>query len=239
MGKALTIGRDDIYWLRLRAYCQAIAGQTAAAHLTFDLAQAQAKDAAYGRLMGAKLAGGAGGAASLRNGLELALSRSLGLDLAAAKASPAVAAALGKAPPEVDAPQIATDLAIFADMISGGRTATQERFFINGADPKIAARMEPALLLAFSFGPPQPSEWAWDLSVREGKAPLARNLALQSAAERKHVGMAALLALWTSAEAGAAGPSIGDRVRIVMALHAVGLEADARAFALEGLAALK
>ena len=35
------------------------------------------------------------------------------------------------------------------------------------------------------------------------------------------------------------GLAVGDRVRIVHALHAVGLDADARAFALEGLMALK
>jgi hypothetical protein len=53
------------------------------------------------------------------------------------------------------------------------------------------------------------------------------------------MGEAALLSLWICADAGPAGPALGDRVRIVRALHAVGLDADARAFALEGLLALK
>ena len=53
------------------------------------------------------------------------------------------------------------------------------------------------------------------------------------------MGETALLALWTCAEASAAGPAIGDRVRIVRALHLAGLEAEARAFALEGLLTLK
>ena len=48
-----------------------------------------------------------------------------------------------------------------------------------------------------------------------------------------------MLALWACADAGPAGPAPGDRIRIVRALHAVGLEADARAFALEGLMSLK
>jgi hypothetical protein len=45
--------------------------------------------------------------------------------------------------------------------------------------------------------------------------------------------------LWTAADAGAAGPNISDRVALVRALMRVGLLAEARAFALEGLAALK
>jgi hypothetical protein len=53
------------------------------------------------------------------------------------------------------------------------------------------------------------------------------------------MGETALLALWTSAEAGATGPALGDRARIVRALKSVGLEADARDFALEGLLALR
>jgi hypothetical protein len=51
--------------------------------------------------------------------------------------------------------------------------------------------------------------------------------------------VAALLALWTCVEAGPAGLAVADRARIVRALHRAGLDADARAFALEGLMALK
>ncbi|MGZ3377675.1 MAG: hypothetical protein ACXU8S_13865, partial [Phenylobacterium sp.] len=68
---------------------------------------------------------------------------------------------------------------------------------------------------------------------------VGRDLALDAAADQKLAGEAALLALWTGAEAGPSGVVMGDRVRIVRALHAVGLEADARAFALEGLIGLK
>lgn len=101
IGETLATERDAIYWVRLRAYCRLRAGQLGAAQLTFDLAQNESRDAIYGRLMGAKLAGvGDPGAASLRNGLDYALSRSLGLDLSAAKPAPAVAAALSGAPPE-------------------------------------------------------------------------------------------------------------------------------------------
>ena len=53
------------------------------------------------------------------------------------------------------------------------------------------------------------------------------------------MGEAALLVLWTCADAGDAGPSLADRVRIVRVLSRVGLADEARLFVLEGLAALK
>ncbi len=232
---ALSTGRDDIYWLRLRAWCQVTAGQTGAAQLTFDLAQTHARDAVYGRLMSAKLAGAAPGAASLRNGLDYAMSRSLGLDLSKAKPSPAVAAATDGGEVTEPAPSvIAADLVSFAEALSGGSPGNA-RVSVDGTKPRTAA----AGLLAFAFQFGRPVADFGDFPVSEGKAPLGRNLALQAAADAKQLGFAALLALLTSTEAGAAGPAIGDRVRIVMALKAVGLETDARNFALEGLAALK
>jgi hypothetical protein len=93
---ALTVDRAAVYWLRLRAFCQMKAGETAAAQLTFQLAQQQAKDADYARLMAAALGGTTPGAANLKTGLNSALSRRLGLDLqsGAASASPALAPVL-------------------------------------------------------------------------------------------------------------------------------------------------
>lgn len=91
---ALTVDRGSAYWLRLRAFCQLKAGQGDAAQLTFQLAQQATKDADYARLMGAALAGTAPGAASLKNGVNYALSRRLNLDIqsaaAVASASPAL-----------------------------------------------------------------------------------------------------------------------------------------------------
>lgn len=79
---ALSVDRDAIYWLRLRAFCQARAGKTDMAQLTLTLASQQAPDPVFSRLMGAVLAGGANpGAPSLRNGLDYALSAALKLDL--------------------------------------------------------------------------------------------------------------------------------------------------------------
>ena len=251
LAEGLSSGRGDVYWLRLRTYCQAINGQAAEAHLTFDLAQAQDRDAIFGRLMSAKLAGGGDpGAPSLRNGLDYALSRGLGLDLTAAKPSPAVAAALSgqdPAPPTLDIGGVAPDLLPLAEALSRGepvRDAVLQALTETAAsgEAKVRARGQAALLLAVAVsgaaGPEVRGEIA-GFGVPDGKAPLGRSLALEAAGEQKLMGEAALLSLWTCAEAGAAGPSTGDRVRIVKALHAVGLDADARAFALEGLLALK
>ena len=99
---ALAVDRDKIYWLRLRAFCQALAGKTDAAQLTFTLANQEGKDAVYARLMGSVIAGlGDPGAPALRNGLDYALSRQLKLDLEPAlpQASPAIAAHLAASIP--------------------------------------------------------------------------------------------------------------------------------------------
>ena len=250
VAEGLGSGRDETYWLRLRAYCQAIAGHPDQAQLTFDLAQAQAKDAVFGRLMVAKLAGaGNPGPASLRNGLDYALSRSLGLDLRAAKPAFAVAAALspgGPAGSALDAAGASPDLAPLADAIAKGKPLLYGQFMelMNAAqtgDAKTRSRNHAALLLELALEPPSTvtRDLMTVIGVPEGRSSVGRNLALDQAADQKLMGEAALLALWTCAEAGAAGPAIGDRVRIVRALHAVGLDADARAFALEGLIALK
>lgn len=107
IGEALTVDRGAGYWLRLRAFCQVRAGQADAAQLTFSLAQQQTKDADYARLMGALLSGTAPGAANLRNGINYAVSRKLGLDIAAASAtaSPAVKPAI--TPPGTPPPPLA------------------------------------------------------------------------------------------------------------------------------------
>ena len=81
VGDALTQGKDQPYFRRLRAYCLLRAGNADAAQLAYDLAESQAKDAVYKRLMSAAVSGAQPGDASLRNGLDLALSKRLMLDL--------------------------------------------------------------------------------------------------------------------------------------------------------------
>jgi len=97
---ALAQGREAIYWLRLRTYCLLINGKTDAAQLTFTLAVQQGKDPVFSRLMGVAINGaGDPGRASLRNGLDYALSRRLKLDLGQAleSAPPAIAEAIAAA----------------------------------------------------------------------------------------------------------------------------------------------
>jgi hypothetical protein len=247
----LSSGRDDAYWLRLRTYCQAIAGHPDQAQLTLDLAQTQAKDAVFGRLMSAKLAGsGDPGPASLRNGLDYALSHSLGLDLTAAKPSPAVAAALTPDVPatfHLDPTGAAPDVAPLAEAIATRapiREAVVQAMIEAAAatEPKARARGQAAAALALALTGPLTAELRAQLAaltLPEGRAPVGRSLALDEAGDQKLTGEAALLALWICAEAGPAGPAIGDRVRIVRALLAAGLDTDARGLAMEGLLALK
>jgi hypothetical protein len=247
---ALGVGREDIYWLRLRAFCQTVAGQNGQAQLTFDLAQAQARDAVFGRLMTARLSGAAPGTPSLRNGLDYALSRALELDVAGATPSPAVAAAFSDTPPA----EPVFDVSAAGPAVAGlaGSLATGEDLSGDGvsaliaaaaeADAKSRARLQSQAILVAALKPeltPADRLRLSSFTVAEGKAPAGRSLALADAAQRRLAGETALLALWTASEAGAAGPAVADRARIARALAAAGLMADARAFVLEGLAALK
>ncbi|WP_421739121.1 hypothetical protein [Caulobacter sp.] len=120
IGEALTVDRGAGYWLRLRAFCQARAGQVDAAQLTLSLVQQQAPqqqaqkggggDADYVRLMSAVAAGTPPGAANLRNGINYALSRKLGLDLAAAAATASPAVSRMITPPGPPPPPAGLDL---------------------------------------------------------------------------------------------------------------------------------
>jgi hypothetical protein len=112
----------------------------------------------------------------------------------------------------------------------------------DAAEPKGRPRAQTAALLLVALGAPLADAARapfGGFTAGETKVPAARALLLDQAAADKHVGETALLALWMSADSGLAGPAPADRARIVRALHAVGLETDARAFALEGLLALK
>ncbi|MBL8554295.1 MAG: hypothetical protein JNL41_08455 [Phenylobacterium sp.] len=246
----LGTNRGEVYWLRLRAFCQAEAGQGAQAQLTFDLAQTQARDAVFGRLMAAKLSGATPGAASARNGLDLALSRSLNLDLAAAKPGPVVAAALSGAEPATPT----FDTSLVDTEIGGLGAAVREGMppeagvsalisaAAAAAEPKQRARLQAAALMVASLANDLPGPDRARIAgfaVPDGKAPAGRNAALDAASDTRRMGEAALLALWTCADAGAAGPAVGDRVRIVRTLARAGLLDDARLFVLEGLAGLK
>ncbi|MBI5941619.1 MAG: hypothetical protein HY859_14470 [Caulobacterales bacterium] len=237
----LTVGRGEIYWLRLRAYCQARTGQADAAQLTFTLAGEKAKDAVYARLMGATLAVvGDHGAASLRNGLDLALSRRLTLDLQAARAtaSPAVAAALwpAEAAYETEGATVARSL-----IASAATTPTLIDTLLaeaEAATPKARPILIGRILLLEATGATPTIE----ARARLAKADAGRSaagptllLALDRAANLGLKGETALIALAIASDAGAAGPAALDRARIVAALRRVGLAADAQTIAIEGL----
>jgi hypothetical protein len=288
VGAGLADGRGEIYWLRLRAYCQLRRGEAGPAQLTFDLAQGQSRDVVYGRLMGARLAGaGDPGKPSLRNGLDYALSRDLGLDLALATPSPAVAAALRPdGPVEAVWPSVAGPgeaRAVLAALAAGDLSKAQALRAARGpgavtgdialtdwalADAALAVasgqglgpaldalierggavdvrsriRAQTASLLLAASGAPTSDADRGALAgstVVDTRASAGRGLMMEDAAAAHRIGETTLLVLWSAAEAGAAGPASGDRARIVRALHACGLEADVRAFALEGLLALR
>jgi hypothetical protein len=246
IGGGLAEGRSDIYWLRLRAYCQLQRGDTGAAQLTFDLAQGQARDPIYGRLMGVRLAGtGDPGKASLRNGLDYALSHDLGLDVGQAAASPAVTAARDPdAGPEATWPMTGASEAAQAVAAGQPLAPVLDALIVQGdaGEPKTRARAQGGALLLAALGVPLADAARAPFgrfTVGETRAPASRALLMDAAAADKRIGETALLALWMSIDAGLAGPAAADRARIVRALHQAGLDTDARAFALEGLLALR
>ncbi len=284
--QALSVDREQVYWLRLRAYCQARAGEPAA-RLTYELAQGVERDAVFGRLIGAKLAGtGDPGAAALRNGLDLALSRSLGLDLSGADPGPGVAAALSAPPPpealwpvEAGEGPVAAAIAVLAqgdlalaegvrgalvqdeipqadrldlallDALIAAASGREDRATLDrlverggvGEAPSRRRAQEAALILA-ALGTPLGAQARGEFAtfnLPAAKAPVARTFALGQAAAAKLQGETALLALWKSLEAGPAGPGVADRAQIIAALAQAGLSDHARAFAVEGLLALR
>lgn len=155
IGEALTVERSAPYWLRLRAFCQAIGDQHDAAQLTFTLAAQQTKDADYARLMNALLSGTPAGAANLKNGINYALSRKLGLDLssaaAVASASPALKAVAKpvEAPSDLTAAQASTLAALRgAKGLVGFTDAAQANLPAIAALARADAPLEDPVLLA-------------------------------------------------------------------------------------------
>lgn len=240
----LSTDRGEVYWLRLRAYCQARAGQTDAAQLTLTLASEKQRDATVSRLIGAVIAGaGDPGAASVRNGLEYSLSRRLALDLSAAKgAPPAIVSAIagepgpmippGPGPAERFAAAGGRD-AEFAAMISQAREA---------ADPKARARYQGAALVAVALGATPTSEQRAAIAgfdTQPPAIPAGRLTALDLAASAGLKGETALLVLATAADAGGKPMRAADYAVVVSALRRAGLTDEAIAFAREAFQSLQ
>jgi len=259
----LTDGRDGLYWLRLRAFCQVRAGKTDEAQLTFNLAAAQApttaksKPPAITRLLGVYIAGaGDAGPASLRDGLDFAVSRGLKLDLtpALATATPALGRywALKTAESAAPAPDVAAGaapspiaLAAQAAAASQPDPTVLEQLVTQAAQetaPKARARLQAAAAILASLGGDMSdaarAQFA-SFEIGRAEAPAARVIALSIAAGAGLKGETVLLALQVAQTGGAAGPTPADRGWIIRALNHVGLKADARAFAVEGLRALE
>lgn len=239
----LTAERGEVYWLRLRAYCQARVGQPDAAQLTLTLASEKARDPVISRLIGAVIAGsGDPGAASLRTPLEYALSKRLALDLTPAlkSASLAVLAAI-EAPVADAAPDPVSIAARLA--VPQGRDAELAALFAQAtvSDANISGRYQSAILIASALGAPLNIEQRGLLAGFVIPAPATsagRLAALDLAASAGLKGETALLVLAVAADAAGKPMRAADSARLVAALAKVGLNDDAVRFADEALDAL-
>jgi hypothetical protein len=238
----LTVSRGELYWLRLRAYCQAKVGQTEAAQLTLTLAGEKQRDPVLSRLIGAVIAGaGDPGAASLRTGLEYSLSRRLALDIPAASksASPAVLAMVQ--PVAVPAP---TEGLAERFIAVEGRAAEFDALIsqLEAADAKARPRYEAAVLVAVALGAePTARQRAVvaTIATPPGLATPGRLAALDAAAGLGLKGETALQVLAIAAEADGKPLRPADTARIVAALIKVELRDDAIAFAADAFTALQ
>jgi hypothetical protein len=256
IGAALTDGREGLYWLRLRAFCQARAGKRDEAQLTFNLipppTKGQVRDSATARLLGIFVAGvGDPGPPSLRGGLEFALSLALKLDLAPAlpTAAPAISrrwalkTAVAGTPDANPAPTLVGE-AIRAAASGTADPAVLDRLIDQAAKepgPKGRARLQGAAAILASLGGEVHGAARAELAGFDLGRPdsAARWLALDTAAGAALKGETILLALRVAESGGAAGPSPADRSWIIRALERIGLKADAQSFAVEGLTALQ
>jgi hypothetical protein len=266
----LAAGKDAPYFRRLRTYCLVKAGDKGGAQLAYDLTTEQAKDDIYKRLMGAAVSGaaapgqpGASQPASLRNGLEYALSKHLGLDLAPAldKAWAPIAAQVARdasAPAELQAAAAArlarrqADLSQASSLNPVVRDAATsladnkltpdlaERLAAEGASGQGVAQQALALYAAAGApGAPRVRAAFATFDLGPSRANQARMLELDGFSAGGAKGDAALMALWLMADAGEAGPAVADRARIVRALNRAGFGEDARRYALEGVLGLQ
>jgi hypothetical protein len=261
----LAAGKDAPYFRRLRAYCLVRAGDKPGAQLAYDLTEEQAKDDIYKRLMSAAVSGApaTGQQASLRNGLEYALSKRLGLDLAPAldKAWAPITTMVARdasAPVPLQAIAAArvarrqADLNQAASLNPVVRDAAAS-LADNKLTPELAEQLaaqgnsgqavaQQALALYAAAGAPGTGRVRAvfaTFNVGAARANQARMLELDAVSTGGARGDAALLALWLMTDAGEAGPAPADRARIVRGLNRAGFGEDARRYALEGILGLQ
>ena len=110
-----------------------------------------------------------------------------------------------------------------------------------GPDAAARSRAAGALALIGAYAPlgPQARFDVSDVDFGASHLPSGRLLALEQAADQGRIGDTALYVLGTCVEAGPAGPTSAERALMVRSLAKARLDADARAFAIEGLVALQ
>ena len=263
IGDGLTVGKDQPYFRRLRAYCLLRAGDLPGAQLAYDLADEQAKDEIYKRLMSAAVAHTPPGDASLRNGLEYALSRRLQLDMAPAMAKawapiPPVVAKDSSAPLGAQSAAVARVSVAVYDMsrastlnpavrdvalaLADNKLTPALADEVVGAGQSGSAEAQGAAALYAAAGAvadPRVRAVFAGFDIGKSTANQARLLEMEALGVYGGRGDTALLALWLAADAGEAGPTTADRARIVRALGRAGFKDDARIYALEGALALR
>jgi hypothetical protein len=145
------------------------------------------------------------------------------------------------------APPAPADLAILDALIAAAAdpvdpAAVHALEVVSGkAEGEVKARTAGALALLGGFAPLDADarfEVA-DADPAPAQAPPGRQLALEQAADQGRIGDVALYVLETCVQAGPQGPTPGERALLVRALVKAHLNADARAFAIEGLVALQ
>ena len=167
--------------------------------------------------------------------------------IAAAAAGDSSAAAAARA--EIGqgaAPPSPLDLALL-DALIGALSGPPQAAWVDalggastGADPPARARAGAAMAYLAALGAPVSAQARFDLAGRDlgpPGAPAGRLLALELAARAGRMGDVALYVLLTAAEARGMALAPSDLAACIRALDQVGLKADARAFAVEGLLA--
>lgn len=222
VAKSLSVDRGEIYWLRLRAFCQAGEGDLEAAQTTFSLAEAAVHDATYARLMGVLLAqSGSPGAPSARNGLERALSLKLGLEIAKPPAE--------AADPAPDPDGEALLAAVRSNDVQALRALVQQAAAATGPE---RARLQGRVMVAMALGVPVGEEdrmrvLAFDAGARSPLTGLAYDL--DNAAYQRAKGEVVLMSLAITTS----NPTVADYITVIRALRRVGCNDAAEEFAAE------
>ncbi len=176
----------------------------------------------------------------LRQPFMFAMAAAASGDAASAKAARAQVGQGGSSPAPVDLAVLDALIAAASDPVDAAAVHELDTAAA-GAEGAARTRIAGALALLGAFVPlgPQARFEVADGALGPAQAPPGRLLALEQSAGQGRIGDTALYILGTSVEAGPHGPTPGERALMIRALTQVHLDADARAFAVEGLVALQ